>query len=796
MKNKIWQCLGDSLAYSIHAALFVLGLANAAVSVPAQARVVLDRNDAAMAGAVSIPLPPAGLNGTDKTFQFSSGSLNIGLTSTSTNALLSPAIFGPGIQVWTSGGTGSPQGVTVTLSPQVTAIGFTAHGIDGCPGGNFIGATATESISMSFPCGNVFLGAADIGAIGTVQLRNDFSGFRVSEILVVLGAAPPARADLAIFKTSPSSLAVDGEDIRFQIDVTNAGPDAATDVLVTDFLPSVGLLGTTPAGTYDATTNTVNWQQASLGNGASAFFEAEVRTPGRSEFSCDSVLTNVAAVNSATGDPTLGNNVAVRNVFFDRARVRNDPEICGNGIDDNCDGHSDCGDPQCDCWPVLPAVGGGCLDFGGLNIFQGLPGNVAVLGGLCSGDGNVGGPGQADADQHQCQVPRGRCGGVTVPAYCCDPSTWSNPSLNGTAALAACDLGVPGCVPFDPNFKESDPSVNIAGYGQTQAGQEIRYTIHYENIGNADALNVEVIDVLDPDLDESTLSIDDGGSYAPGERTVRWLDPVVPPNTPREVHFRVRVRNDALPGTRIRNVGTIVFPNAQPPSRIDTDFIEHVVLDPANPPTPDLHVLGCTRTAADDWQVNLVNRGAGFAYNTQAVVVATPTDITVTDAMARFAHKDDADRSVFATVIPAATTTSYDTVSFSSVTPSDPCATFTWRISWEDKQGNRSVRDETPAPDQDHDGVADAADNCPGTANPRQEDQDSDGVGDACDAPALCDADRDGDIDQVDLSAISRARGKAAGAGDPRDGNQDGRITPADVKACIPKCSRNNCASQ
>jgi len=58
-----------------------------------------------------------------------------------------------------------------------------------------------------------------------------------------------------------------------------------------------------------------------------------------------------------------------------------------------------------------------------------------------------------------------------------------------------------------------------------------------------------------------------------------------------------------------------------------------------------------------------------------------------------------------------------------------------------------------------------------------------------------CDADMDGDIDQNDLSLISRSRGTpASGPNDPRDGDGDGRITPNDVKACLPKCTASSCA--
>lgn len=57
-----------------------------------------------------------------------------------------------------------------------------------------------------------------------------------------------------------------------------------------------------------------------------------------------------------------------------------------------------------------------------------------------------------------------------------------------------------------------------------------------------------------------------------------------------------------------------------------------------------------------------------------------------------------------------------------------------------------------------------------------------------------CDIDLDGDIDQQDLALISRARGQPPLPGDPRDANGDGLINAADAKACIPSCTRANCA--
>jgi subtilisin family serine protease len=92
----------------------------------------------------------------------------------------------------------------------------------------------------------------------------------------------------------------------------------------------------------------------------------------------------------------------------------------------------------------------------------------------------------------------------------------------------------------------------------------------------------------------------------------------------------------------------------------------------------------------------------------------------------------------------------------------------------------------SPAPDGDGDGVADAADNCPGTANVSQADSDGDGVGNVCDAaPNHDDRDADGDgVENADdncptPSNATQVDSDGDGHGDacdpsPRGGDGDG----------------------
>ncbi|MGA9573594.1 MAG: DUF11 domain-containing protein [Lysobacterales bacterium] len=116
-----------------------------------------------------------------------------------------------------------------------------------------------------------------------------------------------AEADLSITKMDSSDPFVSGSDqvLVYTIDVSNAGPSDATNVLVTDILPSVAIFQST-SGCQNDPVGVPVCQLGTIAAGASASYTVSVmlqRSGG--------TISNSASVTSDASDPTGGNNSAV-----------------------------------------------------------------------------------------------------------------------------------------------------------------------------------------------------------------------------------------------------------------------------------------------------------------------------------------------------------------------------------------------------------------------------------------------------------------------------------------------------
>jgi hypothetical protein len=131
---------------------------------------------------------------------------------------------------------------------------------------------------------------------------------------------------------------------------------------------------------------------------------------------------------------------------------------------------------------------------------------------------------------------------------------------------------------WDPNDMLVSPE------GDIDPGQLLIYVIRVENVGDADAIDVRIDDVLAPELDEASLALRpvDRGSFDMATRAVHWdLRGVhLPPHHSGFVTFQVTARPDLAPGTRIDNHARIVF-DSNP--AIDTPVVEDVIRETPPP---------------------------------------------------------------------------------------------------------------------------------------------------------------------------------------------------------------------
>jgi uncharacterized repeat protein (TIGR01451 family) len=714
------------------------------ISMHAQARLVFISSDVAFQNATIVNLDAnLGFAPGVQNIQFKAGGVDFQFTTPNSEGL---SDFSNSFVSY------FPEGATVTFSQPLTSIGFLLAFAE-CAGQiSIVGSAVTEQHTFEFGQGNIFVGATDIGDITSVTLNGTCFFAHWPEMRFDSSSPPPPpveQADLQLQKSGPATASQLDSSIDYQLEVTNTGPDNATGVQLIDFPPGgTNIVSSSPSasvvspngkviimGVGDLANNSNYTNQLSLS--VPPFIGNGPILPNSDNFQCNSQMLNIALTTGSSIDPDGTNNDDSHVTRFDKSTRFGFPEICDNAVDDNCDGRVDCGDNNCSSHPK-------CRPPQLLNENSNPPQNCVIAGGILvaclnnSGQPDFPNNPPAPPANNACTFTDVHGGEFPAPACCCS---------YGPCDRMACER----LKARDPNFKTSIPAVNTQGYGITQAGRTHQYSITYENIGQADAIDVVIYDVLSPLLDDGTLQINNAGSYDPTNRVLQWADPLVPPLQPRTVNFSIDVNADAQPNDRIRNQATIIFPEADQP-RVDTNFVEHAIEDPNFPALPELGIVQCIEDAVAEgtWKVVMFNRGVAFAHNVSAQVINPPSGINFTEDTVRFGRDDDTDPFTIGTVVPLGSTHSINKVSFIANTPASVCKALTWRINYTTSDGQTLSKEVQVAADTDNDGVADEDDNCPQNSNLNQLDTDLDGIGDICDIPVILpcgDLDQDGDVD-------------------------------------------------
>lgn len=508
------------------------------------------------------------------------------------------------------------------------------------------------------PASATVVGIGGIGNLTRVELEGGlYSGNQWRSLYVHLAeTSAPVAIDLGLSPPAKSMLGPSQNwSPAFVLHNASTALAKLIEVVVLS-APWTPVQSTVPTATFDGERAT--FAIAELAAGQSAILTVASTTPSRDRFNCRDVLLAIGLPRAPFSDPDPSNNVAVAQVGFDPDLI-SAQEDCISPWDDDCDGLPNCLDP--DCTKTVACTPQQVFDAEG-------PGD----------------PGPGTSNPPPCtRYIHGE--EVSVPAYCCDPD-YPKDAVNYQTH----------CVPLDPNAIEAEsPRVNARGRAHIAAGQIIQYRVHYENIGGTDAHDVQTIVVLDPNLDDTTLVINDGGTYDPATRTLRWIDPAVFPHDPRSVTYAVALRKDANYGTGARAYATIVFPDAVPPTRLDTNVVEHKVPNPASSGDAIPVVDHCEVGTANQWYPVVTNQGWGFAYAPSIKILSVPTWVQVLGSQTSALGSESGRTPTERVLLPLTSVRAEQGVTLEGADPDRPCAGVTWQVEWTTATGQAAFRTTT-----------------------------------------------------------------------------------------------------
>ncbi len=470
----------------------------------------------------------------------------------------------------TNGGTAAAAAVVLsdTLPAAVTFASASRGGVNNA-------GTVTWPAVSSLAAGGSFVDTVrvvapaaggtvvNVAAVATTTAESSAANNTSSATTTV--APPPASADLSISKSGPAT-ANASDPLEYVLTVSNSGPDAATNVVVSDTLPAGVTFvdasgGQTPAG------NTVTWPAvASLASGATIADTIHVVAPAGG-----GTVRNASAVESSTGDPSAANNTSSATTTVAPPPASADLSISKSGP-----ATANASDPL---EYVLTVSNNGPDAATNVVVSDTLPAGVTFVdasGGQTPAGNTVTWPAVASlasgatiADTIHVVAPAG--GGTVRNASAVESSTGDPSAANNTSSATTTVAPPPA---------SADLSISKSGPATANASDPLEYVLTVSNSGPDAATNVVVSDTLPAGV----TFVDASGGQTPAGNTVTW-PAVASLASGATIADTVHVLAPAAGGT-VRNASAVESSTGDPSAANNTSSVSTTVAPP--PPSADL----------------------------------------------------------------------------------------------------------------------------------------------------------------------------------------------------------------
>jgi uncharacterized repeat protein (TIGR01451 family) len=235
------------------------------------------------------------VQGSTGSYTLTATNASVGTSASTTAAVTVTDTLPTGITPTSATGTGWGPGVNACSIVGQTMTCTRSDAL--APGTSYPPITITISVALTAP--STVTNTATVAGGGEANTANDTA----TDVANVL---PPTDADMAITKTASPNPVLQGNALTYTLGVTNNGPAIATNVTVTDPLPSQVsyVSATSTQGTCSQAGGTVTCSVGIMNSGATATITITVTAVTRGS------VTNTASVTATQTDPVTGNNSA------------------------------------------------------------------------------------------------------------------------------------------------------------------------------------------------------------------------------------------------------------------------------------------------------------------------------------------------------------------------------------------------------------------------------------------------------------------------------------------------------